>query len=107
MAMRIQQLREEQRMTQVRLSVELGISQETVSAYEKGKHYPSVATLIQLSRLLHASCDYILGLSDVRYPQSNSTPDLAADRLLAQYRLLNEHKRARLHAYIDGLLDQD
>lgn len=32
-------------MTQVRLSVELGVAQETVSAYESGKHYPSVATL--------------------------------------------------------------
>ena len=67
MATRIQQLREEQHMTQVRLSIELGVSQETVSAYEKGKHYPSVSTLIQLFQLFHVSCDYILGLSDCRY----------------------------------------
>ena len=32
---RIRQLREERHMTQVRLSVELGVSQETVSSYER------------------------------------------------------------------------
>ena len=52
---RIKQLREEQHMTQVRLSIELGISQETVSAYESGKHYPSVAILIRLSEIFHTS----------------------------------------------------
>ena len=35
---RIGQLREEHHMTQVRLSIELGVSQETVSAYENGTH---------------------------------------------------------------------
>ena len=41
MSNRIKQLREELRMTQVRLSIELEVSQETVSAYENQKHYPS------------------------------------------------------------------
>ena len=35
---RIGQLREEHHMTQVQLSIELGVSQETVSAYENGTH---------------------------------------------------------------------
>ena len=39
MANRIKQLREEYNMTQVRLSIELEVSQETISAYESGKHY--------------------------------------------------------------------
>ena len=104
--MRIQELREERHMTQVRLSIELGVAQETVSAYESGKHYPSVATLIKLSRLFDASCDYILGLSDVRQPGGIGTPDAAAQRLLAQYQRLDERKRERLAAYLDGLSAQ-
>ena len=68
MANRIKQLREEYNMTQVRLSIELEVSQETISAYESGKHYPSVAALLRLSEIFHASCDYILGLSDIRFP---------------------------------------
>ena len=101
---RIQQLREEVHMTQVRLSIELGVSQETVSAYEKSKHYPSVATLLQLSTIFNASCDYILGLSDVRYPQSNHALSPEAEKLLAGYEHLPEAKRQLLLAYLDGLM---
>ena len=67
MGNRIRELREEKQMTQLRLSIELEVSQEAVSAYENGKHYPSVSTLLKLSAIFHASCDYILGLSDIRF----------------------------------------
>ena len=106
MALRIEELREELHMTQVRLSVELGVSQETISAYEKGKHYPSVTTLIQLSKLLHASCDYILGLTDVRQTQSDAPLDSKAQKLLSKYQRLDDRQQERLLAYLDGLLDQ-
>lgn len=35
---RIRELRAEKNITQLRLSLELEVSQETVSAYENGKH---------------------------------------------------------------------
>ena len=57
----IRQLREELHMTQVRLSIELGVSQETVSAYENQKHYPSFLQLQKMSSIFHASIDYIMG----------------------------------------------
>lgn len=101
---RIQQLREEAHMTQVRLSIELGVSQETVSAYEKGKHYPSVAILLQLSAIFHASCDYILGLSDVRFPQNSHPLTHDAEKLLSGYNQLSETKQQLLLAYLDGLM---
>lgn len=101
MANRIRELREEQHMTQVRLSVELGVSQETVSAYESGKHFPSVATLLQLSELLHASMDYILGKSNVRMAESVLT--LEEETLLSRYRRLPKTKQERLQAYLEGL----
>lgn len=48
---RIKELRESKGMTQIRLSIELSLSQETVSAYENGKHYPSVENLIKMSKI--------------------------------------------------------
>ena len=57
---RIRELREEKHITQVRLSTELGVAQETISAYEQGRHLPSVTTLIKLSNILGASMDYIM-----------------------------------------------
>ena len=67
---RIKELREEKGITQIRLSIELSVSQETVSAYENGKHFPSVQSLIKISEIFNVSCDYILGLSDVKNIQN-------------------------------------
>ena len=68
MANRIRALREEINMTQIRLSTELEVSQETISAYETGRHNPSFALLARMSDLFHVRMDYIIGLSDVRKP---------------------------------------
>lgn len=46
---RFRQLREVKHRTQLRLSTELGMTQETISAYETGKQLPSLNTLIALA----------------------------------------------------------
>lgn len=100
---RIKELREAAHMTQVRLSIELEVSQETVSAYESEKHYPSVASLLKLSEIFHASCDYILGLSDVRWPYQSASLTPVEEKLLAEWNTLSDQKKALLSAYLDGL----
>ncbi len=99
---RIKQLREEIGMTQVRLSIELEVAQETVSAYEHNKHYPSVATLIKMTKLFHASIDYILGFSDVRNPASSLLEEEEA--LLAGFKTLSKSNQGHAVTYIRGLL---
>lgn len=101
---RIRELREEAHMTQVRLSIELEVSQETISAYESGKHYPSVASLLKLSQIFNSSCDYILGLSDVRFPSHKNAPNVDTV-LLTKWSLLDNHQRDLAIAYINGLID--
>ena len=101
---RIKSLREELHMTQVRLSIELEVSQETVSAYENQKHYPSFVQLVKLSRLFHASIDYIMGLSDVRTPAA-AAQDPALLRLLDLGARLGPRQRELALAYLQGLLD--
>lgn len=103
---RIRQLREERHMTQVRLSIELEVSQETISAYESGKHYPSVENLIKLSLLFHTSCDYILGISEIRCPLNSHNLTQDEIFLLEQYQSLKESKKIRLKGYLDALLEQ-
>ena len=51
---KIKELREERNMNQLRLSTELGVSQETISAYEKNKHYPRFSHLLVMSELFNA-----------------------------------------------------
>lgn len=100
---RIKELREAAHMTQVRLSIEFEVSQETVSAYESEKHYPNVASLLKLSEIFHASCDYILGLSDVRWPYQSASLTPIEEKLLAEWNTLSDQKKALLSAYLDGL----
>ena len=100
---RIKQLREENSMTQVRLSIELEVSQETISAYESGKHYPSVAALLKLSEIFHTSCDYILGLSEIRFPHAPDNLSTLEQQLLAKWNSMDSRKQELLLAYIDGL----
>lgn len=105
MANRIRSLREEINMTQIRLSTELEVSQETISAYETGRHYPSYALLVRMSNLFHASMDYIMGLSDVRKPLAEmalTDEQLAAVNLFSR---LNETERTLAMTYMQGMYD--
>lgn len=105
MANRIRELRKEQHMSQIHLSIELEVSQETISAYEKGKHYPSYQSLVKMSKIFNASIDYIMGLSN----QKNSISDIANDEcdLLRHYRLLNSSNKERVNSYMQGLYDSE
>lgn len=103
---RIKELRKERHITQVRLSIELEVSQEAISAYEMGKHYPSVSSLLKLREIFNVSIDYILGLSDQRCPTIQKD-DLQPDELniVKHYRELDEIGRERAIAYMRGYLD--
>lgn len=101
---RIKELRAESHMTQVRLAIELEVSQETISAYEKEKHFPSFSQLVRLSKLFHASIDYIMGLSDVRTPPS-STISSDSQKLIACCMRLEGKQVELVTAYAQGLLD--
>lgn len=101
MTARIKELRKERNMSQIRLSIELGVSQETISAYESGKHYPSVESLIKLSDIFGVSCDYILSLSDIRAAASDLNNQ--EQILITKYRALSPVKREVLLAYLTGL----
>lgn len=109
MTNRIKELRKEKRITQVQLSIELGVTQETVSAYEHNRHLPSVSALIKMSQIFDASMDYIIGLSDIRHPhmenELNTTPQYSS--LTYCYRRLGSKNKAKLLAYAQGLMDSE
>lgn len=102
---RIKQLREEKNITQTRLSIELEVSQETISAYEKEKYFPSVKSLVRLSNIFGVSIDYILGLSDNKY-SSFSTDSLCEDEIyiIQLYRKMDTVNRKYICAYLEGYL---
>ncbi len=104
---RIKELRLEKKITQLQLSIELDVTQETISSYEHERYLPSLSALMKMSKLFDASLDYIMGLSPVRQIQlSNYTAeDEDRDYLLNCYRRLGTKNKAQLTAYAQGLLD--
>ena len=70
----IQNLLNVKNKTQVWLSVELGVSKETINQYIKGVIKPRQEMLIAMSRVLNTSVDYILGLTNEikPYPRINT-----------------------------------
>lgn len=103
---RIRELRENKKMTQIRLSIELSVSQETISAYEKGKHFPSAQNLIKMSEIFNVSCDYILGLSDVKNIQTGGKYTADEISLISEYRSLSPSEKTLVKAYMQGFSDK-
>lgn len=102
---RIKELREEKKITQVRLSIELEVSQETISAYEKGKYSPSVKSLIRLREIFGVPIDYILGISNVKHECVQIT-NLTQDEtcVINLYKSLDIYGKKRVQAYMEGYL---
>ena len=103
---RIKELREEKSMTQIRLSIELSVSQETVSAYEIGKHYPSVKSLMRMAELFNSSMDYIMGMSSIRSAILEKGLSDDEVKLLQLHRKLDKLKKEKAYSYMQGLADE-
>lgn len=67
---RLKKLREEKNISQVRLSIEIGVAQETISAYERGKAVPTCENLIKIAKYLNTSTDYLLRVIQYETPIS-------------------------------------
>lgn len=106
---RIRELRTEKKITQLQLSMELDVTQETISAYEHNRHMPSLTALLKMSKLFNASMDYIMGISNVRYvvldTELNAKDAEQKNKLIYIYTRLGSKNKARLLAYAEGLLD--
>ena len=94
----LKKIREKRGITQIRLSTEVEVSQEAISAYESGKALPSVETLIKLANFLNTSTDYLLGLTDNDLKISDIKKN-EYDELISIYSRLNEEAKKDILIY--------
>ena len=92
-------------MTQLRLGIELGVTQETISAYEIEKHYPSAKSLLKMRELFSASIDYMLGLSDIRMPINTEVLSNEEVATLNLYCKLSKGQKEKVISYMQGMLE--
>lgn len=66
--LRIKELRQDKGLSQGDLAKELGLSQQTISSYEKGIREPDISTLKKLADFFQVSLDYLLGETNIKTP---------------------------------------
>lgn len=66
---RLRTLRKESGLTQSQLAQELGVSNKTISVYEKGTSLPTFDTLARIASYFDSTTDYLIGYSEERNPQ--------------------------------------
>ena len=100
---RLKQLREAENLTQLRLAMELNVSQETISGYEIGKAVPPAEMLVKLADTLDTSVDYILGRTDIKSTLRASELSEQEAEILIILRKQPEDKRIFVYDLIKGL----
>lgn len=102
---KMRELRKQAGLTMKELGKIVGVSESTISLYERGQHEPDLVTLSRIAECLNTSVDYLLGRDDV--PDTKKEPAVAGrpvDHFNARVALLSPENWARMDAYLDGLL---
>jgi len=99
-------LRVKRSQTQLSLGLEVGVQQETISAYENGKAMPTAETLLKLARYFNCSTDYLLDLTSISTPANflaTNNQNVMEAELLAAYRNLSHDNKNKVAGYIKAL----
>ncbi len=62
--MRLKELRKQRKISQLKLSMDLNMNQNSISRYESGEREADYATLIRLADYFDVSVDYLLERTD-------------------------------------------
>lgn len=103
----LKMIREQKGYTQLNLGMQIGVQQETISAYENGKAMPTAETLLKLAEYFGCSTDFLLDLTEVKNPVNSLIVDnLSVEEagLVADYRSLNKDNKNKVIGYIKALL---
>ncbi len=64
--MKLKELRKQKKISQIKLAMDLNISQNTISRYETGEREADYQTLIKIADYFDVSLDYLLERTDVK-----------------------------------------
>lgn len=62
--MRLKELRKSRNISQLKLAMDLNMSQNTISRYETGERQPGIDELILLADYFSVSIDYLVGRTE-------------------------------------------
>lgn len=100
---RINRLRKDQGITQVQLAEQLGVSQQTITAYESGNRRVPISNLPRLATLLDTSVEALIG-QPATANKRGPTPKLMQQ--LERLHALPKAKQRMVSEVLDSLLAQ-
>lgn len=93
---RLRKLMEDQSITQKKLADAIEMRPQTVSLYTTGQSAPDVNTLRKMAEFFHVSADYLIGLTDVKKPDTTI-------QAVCEYTGLSESAIKMLHTIQQGV----
>ncbi len=102
----IKKLRTKKDIYQLKLAMDLGLTQETISSYERNIIVPSVDTLIKMADYFNTNIDYILCRTKYDLPINQIKPNSISEsdfQLLTKISKLSNIDKTKVEAFIDGL----
>ena len=101
-------LREKKNITQIKLSVDIGLSQEIISHYEIGQSKPNIENLIKIADYFHCSTDYLLNRTNIPNVIENvNTSDIEISDIVTKYKSLNPSNKESFKSYIEYLCNNN
>ena len=109
MVKNLKYLRNQKGISQQKLAIEIGISQQSINKYENHKVEPDIATLISIAQYFNTSVDYLIGNTEIsRIIESVEKFDLNSTEanLVTNFRLLNDKEKQSIFMIIDNYLNR-
>ena len=100
----LKKLRDKKKISQIALSMKIGVSQEIISQYELGTTLPTVTNLIKLADYFNCSLEYLLGMTNNpnRISDLNKS-ELEKNTLFEKYNSLNKENKKLFDNYLEFL----
>lgn len=103
----LKEIRENKKITQIKLSVDIEVSQELISQYELGKTKPTVENLIKLANYFNCSTDYLLERTNIPSQiKLIDKKDAEIANIIEQYNSLSNENKKHLISYLNHLTNQ-
>lgn len=105
----LKKLRKDKQITQLKLSIDLGISQELISRYELGTSFPQPNMLIKIADYFNCSVDYLLNRTDVKTPIKylNNSQNIQSAELYSKYDSLSTTNKQCFDKFLNFLLQSN
>ena len=104
----LKKLRESKGITQVKLAIDLEVSQELISRYELGSSFRQPNMLIKIANYFNCSVDYLLGITNiptpVKYLVANKD-NVKFSQLYSKYNLLSNEDKKCFDKFLSFLVD--